>query len=183
MDPRADMRASNADREAVAEQLRRALEEGRLDLHEYDERLQQTYAAKTYADLDGLLTDLPGTGAPDRAQVVLANRSPAVGGGWTPAADGRYPGATRRWLIDTWDDYVAAVAIVVAIWAVISLMTTEVQYFWPGWVAGPWGAVLLVTTAAGLAKGEPQRWAAKQARKQQKKINGRQPDRSGDSDV
>ncbi|HEX7744767.1 MAG TPA: DUF1707 domain-containing protein [Micromonosporaceae bacterium] len=182
MDQRADMRASDGDRAAVAEQLRGALDEGRLDLHEYDERLQHTYAAKTYGELARLLADLPGTVPPDRAQVVPADRSPRTGGVWTPAADGTYPGATRRWLIDTWDGYLAAVPIVVAIWAVISLMSGELQYFWPGWVAGPWGGVLLVTTVTGLAKGEPQRWAAKQARKQQKKIDGPPPDGAGDSD-
>ena len=57
------MRAADADRERVAERLRAALEEGRLDLHEYDERLQGAYAAKTYGDLDALLTDLPRGGA------------------------------------------------------------------------------------------------------------------------
>ena len=55
------MRAGDADRQAVADKLRGALEEGRLDLHEYDERLQRAYAAKTYGDLNGLLDDLPDT--------------------------------------------------------------------------------------------------------------------------
>lgn len=184
MEQRADMRAADADRAAVAEQLRGALDEGRLDLHEYDERLQQAYAAKTYGELARLLADLPGTVPPDRAQVVPADRAPGLAGAGTAAPDGTYPDATRRWLIKTWDDYFRAVAIVVAIWAVISLMATEVQYFWPGWVAGPWGAVLLVTTVTGLARGEPQRWAAKQARKQEKKkIEGRSRDRAGDADV
>jgi hypothetical protein len=54
----------------------------------------------------------------------------------------------------------------VGIWAVISLLTWDLSYFWPGWVAGPWGAVLLVETVRGLVRDEPQRWAAKQARKE-----------------
>ena len=45
---RDEMRAGDGDRQAVADKLKAALDEGRLDLHEYDERLQQTYAAKTY---------------------------------------------------------------------------------------------------------------------------------------
>src|ERR687885_815865 len=49
---RPDMRASDADRTVVAERLQTALDEGRLSLTEYDERLQQTYAARTYGDLD-----------------------------------------------------------------------------------------------------------------------------------
>ncbi len=66
---REDMRAGDSDRKAVAEQLKSALDEGRLDLSEYDERIQRTYAAKTYADLDGLLTDLPGTVPVQHAQI------------------------------------------------------------------------------------------------------------------
>ncbi|MDP9799157.1 signal recognition particle GTPase [Catenuloplanes nepalensis] len=57
---REEMRAADGDREAVAERLRAALNEGRLDLAEFDERLGRAYAAKTYGDLDGLLSDLPG---------------------------------------------------------------------------------------------------------------------------
>ena len=65
-----------------------------------------------------------------------------------------------------WDDWAGAVAICIAIWAVISLLAGDWIYFWPGWVAGPWGAVLLVQTISGLMRDEPQRWAAKQARKE-----------------
>jgi Domain of unknown function (DUF1707) len=53
------MRASDADRERVAEVLRTAVVEGRLDLHEVDERLRQVYAARTYADLEPITKDLP----------------------------------------------------------------------------------------------------------------------------
>ena len=42
---RDEMRAGDADRQAVADRLKTALDEGRLDLNEYDERLQKTYAA------------------------------------------------------------------------------------------------------------------------------------------
>jgi hypothetical protein len=54
----------------------------------------------------------------------------------------------------------------VVIWAVASVMNGDVIYFWPGWVGGPWGALLLVQTVTGLLAGEPQRWAAKEARKE-----------------
>ena len=71
------MRAGDADRQAVADKLRGALDEGRLDLHEYDERLQQAYAAKTYGDLNGLLDDLPGTVPASRSQVAPSTAEPA----------------------------------------------------------------------------------------------------------
>lgn len=162
MAQRDEMRAADTDREKVAERLRSALNEGRLDLHEYDDRLQRAYAAKTYGDLDVLLADLPGTVPAERAAVIPVGEA-AV---WTPGVGGRYPDATRRWLIDVWDEYAAAVTICTAVWAAICLASWEVTYFWPGWVAGPWGAVLLVTTLRGLLTGEPQRWAAKRAHKQ-----------------
>ena len=57
------IRISDADRHRVAEVLREAAGEGRLDLDELDQRLEAAYAAKTYADLVPLTADLPVTGA------------------------------------------------------------------------------------------------------------------------
>lgn len=53
------LRVADTDRQAVADRLGTALREGRLDLAEYDERLRRAYAARTYHELDDLLTDLP----------------------------------------------------------------------------------------------------------------------------
>jgi hypothetical protein len=55
-----DLRASDADRERVAEILREAAGEGRLTLDELDERLETAYASKTYAELAPVTRDLPG---------------------------------------------------------------------------------------------------------------------------
>ncbi|MEU6152373.1 DUF1707 domain-containing protein [Actinosynnema sp. NPDC047251] len=57
------MRASDADREKVAQVLQQAHGEGRLDLHELDERLGAVYAARTYGELAPLTSDL-GMGLP-----------------------------------------------------------------------------------------------------------------------
>lgn len=57
-DPAAQ-RAGDADRDAVAEMLRIAAGEGRLDLSELEERLGQLNRAKTYGELDLLVADLP----------------------------------------------------------------------------------------------------------------------------
>ena len=46
MDGRDGMRAADADRQETAERLRVALEEGRIDLYEYDERLQRGVRAR-----------------------------------------------------------------------------------------------------------------------------------------
>jgi hypothetical protein len=54
----ARMRISDADRHKVAEVLREAAGQGRLDLDELDERLEATFSAKTYADLVPITVDL-----------------------------------------------------------------------------------------------------------------------------
>ncbi|HTB56138.1 MAG TPA: DUF1707 domain-containing protein, partial [Trebonia sp.] len=46
------LRASDADRERVAEVIRQAAGDGRLTMEELDERLDAVYAAKTYAELE-----------------------------------------------------------------------------------------------------------------------------------
>ncbi|PWR10054.1 DUF1707 domain-containing protein [Micromonospora acroterricola] len=166
------MRAADADREAVADRLRVALGEGRLDLHEYDERLQRAYAARTYAELDALLTDLPPVTPSQRS--ALAPLTPpaagelagAVGGQPAPVAPG---GVTARWLAEVWLPYLKVIAIVVTIWAVTSLLSQDLLYFWPAWVAGPWGAVLAVSTITGLAGGEPRRQVIERERRRAKR--------------
>lgn len=169
MDP-GELRASDADREQVAERLRIALDEGRLNLHEYDDRLRDAFSAKTYAELNALLADLPGVTPDSQAQVVPVRPGEAPAEIWRPGADGRYPGATRRWLAERWESWVGAVTICTAIWGVTAVFADEgVPYFWPGWVAGPWGVVLLVGTVTGLMNNEPQRWAARRARRQAEK--------------
>ncbi|THA24721.1 DUF1707 and DUF2154 domain-containing protein [Streptomyces sp. RKND-216] len=55
----ADVRASDADRDRVADILREALAEGRLDADEHSERLDAVYAAKTMGQLEPLVRDLP----------------------------------------------------------------------------------------------------------------------------
>ncbi|MFF9477641.1 DUF1707 domain-containing protein [Streptomyces sp. NPDC014733] len=60
----ADLRASDADRDRIAEILREALAEGRLDAEEHAERIDAVYRAKTLGELEPVVRDLP---APDRA--------------------------------------------------------------------------------------------------------------------
>ncbi|MFB0626437.1 DUF1707 domain-containing protein [Streptomyces sp. AB3(2024)] len=53
------MRASDADRERVVERLRDAVAEGRLDMEEFEERLEAAYKSRTYVELEPLTRDLP----------------------------------------------------------------------------------------------------------------------------
>ncbi|MFC4018255.1 DUF1707 domain-containing protein [Micromonospora sp. GCM10011542] len=168
MDGRDGMRAADADRQAVADRLRSAVDEGRLNLHEYDERLQRAYAARTYAELDVLLADLPAVTPPERSALAPDPAGPPdpAGGRPSPAAP---RGVAARWLAEVWLPYLRVVATVVTIWAVTSVLSRDLLYFWPAWVAGPWGAVLAVRTVSGLAGGEPRRQAIERERRRRHK--------------
>ena len=56
-----NMRVGDAEREAVASQLREHYADGRLTLDELNERLDLALSAKTRADLNGVMRDLPAT--------------------------------------------------------------------------------------------------------------------------
>jgi VIT1/CCC1 family predicted Fe2+/Mn2+ transporter len=55
---RDQMRASESDRQVVMERLREAVEEGRIDVLEYQERVDAAMQARVYSELDILLSDL-----------------------------------------------------------------------------------------------------------------------------
>ncbi len=61
---RAQMLASHDDRDRAVEYLKVAFAEGRMTKEEYDIRMGQALAARTYADLDALMSDLPGAQPP-----------------------------------------------------------------------------------------------------------------------
>lgn len=77
---RADLRVSDADRHAVADILRQAAGEGRLDIEELEERIEETYKAKTYADLEPITQDLPVAGRPPVAPAAGPGSAPVVYG-------------------------------------------------------------------------------------------------------
>ncbi|MEV4119032.1 DUF1707 domain-containing protein [Micromonospora sp. NPDC049645] len=182
MDGRDGMRAADADREAVAERLRVALNEGRLDLHEYDERLQRAYAARTYADLEALLTDLPPVTPPQRSGLAPTTATAPTAGRLDASPTGN---VNARWMAELWLPYLKVITIVVTIWAVTSALSQDLLYFWPAWVAGPWGAVLVIQTVTGLTGGEPRRRAVERERRRAKRdrrsgSHGIEPDKRHD---
>lgn len=67
------MRASDAERERVAETLREAVAEGRLEMDEFEQRLDATYKARTHGELEPLVSDLP---VPGTAVAPLGASSP-----------------------------------------------------------------------------------------------------------
>lgn len=70
---RGKMRAADADRDRVVEFLATAYSEGRLSKDEYDGRLDSALSARTYADLDHVVTDLPAARAPVATSVTKTN--------------------------------------------------------------------------------------------------------------
>jgi|1186.fasta_scaffold72657_3 hypothetical protein len=123
---RDEMRAADSDRQAVADKLKQALDEGRLDLGEYDERLQKTYAAKTYGDLNGLLDDLPGISPAQPAPAPAVAAPP-------PARRARSGQLVKAWL----GGFGGVFVVSTVIWLATSIGSGHLQYFWPVWLLIP----------------------------------------------
>jgi hypothetical protein len=101
------VRVGDADREAVAAQLREHYADGRLTLDELNERLDQAFAAKTRADLNTVLRDLPHTMRPYGALQP-------TGAGWDQGQDQGSPGWSRR-------PFAALAPLIGLVWAFIIL--------------------------------------------------------------
>jgi hypothetical protein len=156
--PEPHLRASDADRAAVADVLGGHMSAGRLTVAEYDERLAQAYAARTYGELAELTDDLPATTPPaptPPAPVPAAAPAPAGwtaghgGAAWAHGWNGGWPGTGG--LRAAWASWLTTAVIVVGIWALTSLGSSEWIYPWPVWVIGPWGVVLLAQSLGGGA--------------------------------
>lgn len=101
------MRASDSDRDRVADQLREALAEGRLSAEEHAERLDAVYQAKTYAELAPIVHDLPATGGVRPPEAPVPAGGPEVRDDLPPPQAGTpnivavFSGAERngRWLV------------------------------------------------------------------------------------
>jgi Domain of unknown function (DUF4190)/Domain of unknown function (DUF1707) len=72
------LRASDADREAVAERLRVASVEGRIEADELEERLSQVYSARWVAELDRIVADVSPPPPPAPLAPPYAPYPPAV---------------------------------------------------------------------------------------------------------
>jgi len=72
----AELRASDADRDRIADILRDALAEGRLTADEHAERVEGVLAARTVGELEVFIRDLP-AGHPRRTAPAAARPAPA----------------------------------------------------------------------------------------------------------
>ena len=112
------IRASDAEREAVAARLRRAAGEGRLEPDELEERLGAAFAARTRDELVPLVADLPGRRA-RRVRLPRGLAASVAGGGALVAL----------WMAD--------------VGAREPLIVGDSDFFWPIVPMLAWGAVLL----------------------------------------
>ena len=147
MDDRPDMRASDAERQDVVERLRAGLEDGRLKMDEYVERMGRAYDAVTHSDLAPLCRDLPETTTPAPVPAPPVVPAPAP----VPAPPPDHRGVFARQpaaLKVLWTIWLVAVSVNVVVWVLVSGTTGHLQYPWPLWVAGPYGAALLAISVA-----------------------------------
>nr|WP_062330508.1 DUF1707 domain-containing protein [Herbidospora sakaeratensis] len=138
MADRRDVRVSDNDREAAVARLLAAVDEGRLSLDEYNDRMSRAYTSVTFGDLDNLLLDLPS--AQTAAPTVTQTKAPAVATSSLP-----------RWLKVVWIAWAAKVALNLVIWVILSLTEGELLYFWPMWVFLPPALILLAVSYAVTA--------------------------------
>lgn len=132
--PESRMRASDADRDATAERLAVALSEGRLDVAEYERRLDEAMNAVVIGELRALIADLPEPPPPaehDEAELVGATaQQSSVTSPW------------KDW-VDEWRWWLGGAIIMTGIWGVTSIMGGALLPFWPLVPLGIWAAILI----------------------------------------
>jgi hypothetical protein len=143
MDDRQRMRASDRDREEVIARLRVGLDEGRLKMDEYLDRMSRASDAVTYGDLVPLYADLPQTAPATRDEPSPPAAVPRP----APVRRGAYASLPTALKV-LWTIWLTAVSVNVVVWVLVCATTTSLVYPWPVWVAGPYGAVLLAVSAA-----------------------------------
>jgi hypothetical protein len=133
------MRASDNDRQQVIDRLRAALEDGRLKLEEFTERVGLTYQAVTYGDLAKLQADLPPTSLEGEPRPAPPPAAPASAVASKRSVYNDLPVPLKV----LWTIWLAAVLINVVVWVLVVGTSGHFVYLWPVWVAGPFGAALL----------------------------------------
>jgi hypothetical protein len=122
-----ELRAGDEDRDKTIARLREAYAEGRLEPNEFNDRLDQAHAAKTFADLSILTADLPHDPPRDSTHLVQAAKE-------------------RRELRSAWAAWLGVGVLVNIIWFATWMGNGPAPYYWPIWVMGPWGGAMLIWT-------------------------------------
>lgn len=128
------LRAADADRQKVADQLKVALDEGRLSLQEYDDRVRLAYASKTYQELLLLITDLPRPGL--NSSEVTARRQ---------AEERRAARRLPTALLVLWTIWAALTVVNLVVFGLVAATVDSWVYPWPVWLLVPGAALGAVT--------------------------------------
>lgn len=135
-----DLRVSDAERNQIQDQLKRAHAAGQLDLNEFDDRVRSVWGARTRGELSLVTADLPALPEPPRP------------GARRPVFSDTGGGMAMRVLTIIW---ASISAVNLAVWAMISVTTGHFLPPWWAFVAIPPGTVLTVLYIAGV--GRPRR--------------------------
>jgi hypothetical protein len=128
-------RPSDSDRKVAADRLRTAVDEGRLGLTEYDQRLRATEMAGTMEQLNRVLADLPGP--PEQVLVQIGEMAVTATTVYTPAGPiplrGSQWSVQDQWLSEqktpTWAIVLAIVGFFcVAIFSLLFLLAKETRF-------------------------------------------------------
>ncbi len=141
------LRAADADRQQIADQLKGALDEGRLSLHEYDHRVAATYAARTYAELLVIVQDLPRPGvsaAEVHARRVAESRRESR----------RLPVA----LLVLWTIWASLAAVNLVVYVLVAKTVDHYVYPWPAWMLVPGAALAAVTVGVQVIRQQQRRF-------------------------
>lgn len=128
------IRISNAEREEAVARLQKALDEGRIELGEFDERSLNVYQAKTAGELQELFDDLPNESrAMDRSvhSIELTSEEIAEREAAKKRDDDDDSGVSGIWIAWMWVTF-----ITVGVWGISSVASWSLQNFWPIWPVG-----------------------------------------------
>jgi DUF1707 SHOCT-like domain/2TM domain len=141
-----DLRASDAERDAVAERLRDAGGDGRLDPEELEQRLEAAYGARTHGELELLTADLPAPGTSAREPERIPQ---------------------NRYVRERLASFIVVNAICIAIWAA----TGADGGFWPIWVILGTGIGLFATLVRTLLGVEDERAHRRELRRERRELH------------
>ncbi|WP_051703966.1 DUF1707 domain-containing protein [Glycomyces sp. NRRL B-16210] len=124
-----ETRIGNPERTALTEILRAAVDQGYIELDEYEKRVDVLLAAKTVGEAEVVLSDLPAY------QKVLEAQEPE-------------PPGSPDWIKWLWFGISIPIGINLGVWLVL-LFTIGAVYFWPAWVIVP---LIVVATSLTFAE-------------------------------
>ena len=121
------LRAADVDRERTVAQLRQHLADGRLDMEEFSERVDEAYAARTMNDLQHVLRELPHVQVREPLTPELRQQRSDL------------ERKKRREFQQSLVSYVLVNTFLVGIWLATSIGAGEPIFFWPIFPMLGWG--------------------------------------------